>query len=37
VEWHKCRIYTTADKGPLWVRLKPVERTSSNVAATTIT
>ena len=37
VEWHKCRIYTTADKGPLWVRLKPVKRTSSNVAATTIT
>jgi hypothetical protein len=37
VEWNKCKIYITADKAPLWVRLKPVERTSSKVAATTIT
>jgi hypothetical protein len=37
VVWHKGRIYTAADKGPPWVRLKLVERISSKIAATTIT
>jgi hypothetical protein len=25
-QWDECKIYITAEKGPLWVLLKPVAR-----------
>jgi hypothetical protein len=36
VEWNKCKIYITADKATLWVRLKLIERVSSKAAATVV-